>query len=230
MTTLTSCQHAIALIPGLASGVYDLNLAGVITQAWCEFVGDVGWTLMLKVNGVAPTFTYDSSLWTNKEAYNPTAVSTGLDEIEFKSPLFWQMPFTNVRIGFLGSRTNFLPSWETFPYPGSAASLWAVFSSNSYVKITSVDRNTWKSVVGFGSLQHHCNLVGFNARGNGARVRVGTIGNNENNCESTDSFIGIGGGGWICHATTSTSAGNVAACGADQGDFVYPAWSYLMVS
>lgn len=42
-------------------------------------------------------------------------------------------------------------------------------------------------------LQFNCNLEGFNVYcGNSCKVRIGILGNNENNCVSCDFFMGFG--------------------------------------
>eukprot|EP00042_Codosiga_hollandica_P055066 m.759323 g.759323 ORF g.759323 m.759323 type:complete len:122 (-) comp59043_c0_seq11:489-854(-) len=78
-----------------------------------------------------------------KLALNAEAVTTGIDITEFKSPLFWQLPFTHVRVGFMGNRTNNLTSWGSFAYPGSALSLWNVFAPNGYVQVQIYCILTW---------------------------------------------------------------------------------------
>ena len=64
---------------------------------------------------------------------------------------------------------------------------------------TSLGRNTWKTLIGSqASLQLNCNKEGFNAVSTNSgfsKVRIGIIGNEQNDCDSCDSRIGFGTGG-----------------------------------
>ena len=61
-------------------------------------------------------------------------------------------------------------------------------------------------------MQKNCITVGFNA-GNKAKVRIGVVGNEQSDCDSPDSLIGIGGSvgdfgisGLACGTFSETSA------------------------
>ena len=64
----------------------------------------------------------------------------------------------------------------------------------SYVA-TSLGRTAWKDLVAGASLQPNCNAEGFNlvSGGDYQAVRLGILGNNENDCGTSDSRIGFGG-------------------------------------
>ena len=72
------------------------------------------------------------------------------------------------------------------------------------------------------SLQLNCNMEGFNAAGTYIRVRVGILGNNENDCITCDSIIGFGGSWGVIN-------GNKAAHGGDNGDKNIKAMGYILV-
>ena len=101
-----------------------------------------------------------------------------------------------------------------------ASSLYSLIADDVYHP-TSLGRDTWKSLIGSqASLQQNCNREGFNAmsiRGHHAKARVGIIGNNENDCQWTDSRIGFGSGGV---PNNDSTCGNeaVAKHNADNGD------------
>jgi hypothetical protein len=227
MVTLTSCQQALNLIPSLSSGVYTLTSNAVPT--WCEFENGNGWALIMKMSGFQTTFSWASSLWTNQVAYNTSAVYAGLDTSEYKSSLYWQLPFSFVRVGFLGSRSNNVISWASFPF--SASSLHACIA-DGVTRLIPLDRNAWKNLVGGGSLQLNCNRSGFNVQSDGAydtKARLGILGNEQNECNSPDSRIGFGAQGTNCGMDNTNSVGNECICGGDNGEIHYKAYGFIMV-
>ena len=90
------------------------------------------------------------------------------------------------------------------------------------------------------SLQRNCNREGFNVYSSNSRymkVRLGIVGNNENDCTSADSFVGLGAKGglnyrssWCGTSYTNTNvAGNLAQCDADNGNKNSRAMAYILV-
>merc|ERR1712059_202664 len=75
----------------------------------------------------------------------------------------------------------------------SGSSLRAMVASGKQ-QLASSSRSDWLSLTsGFKGLQPHCNRVGINPSGGQyLRLRLGILGNNENNCNSCDSFVGVG--------------------------------------
>ena len=98
--------------------------------------------------------------------------------------------------------------------------MFDLISPDMYVN-TNIGRDAWKGLIAGGSLQNNCNLEGFNVRpvnNNGNHsVRIGIVGNEQNNCDSPDSRIGIGGIGTAC-GTLNNPTGNFAGCGGDEGN------------
>lgn len=94
----------------------------------------------------------------------------------------------------------------------SADSLYSLIA-DGILRATSVGRDTWKSLLGSkGSLQHNCNIEGFNVVSSGVKARIGIIANNEENeCDSCDSRIGFGSGGYPDDTNT---------CGIDAQTYV----------
>ena len=71
-------------------------------------------------------------------------------------------------------------------------------------------------------MQPHCNREGFNALGDGngySKARIGILGNNEDDCVTSDSRIGFGTGGGHDDGNT---------CGNENG---WPSWgtSYVHI-
>ena len=122
-----------------------------------------------------------------------------------------------------GGRTNWMPLHY------KANSLFSVIADNRY-RATTAGRFNWQRLIAGSSLQPHCNKEGFNANMNHndkARIRIGIIANQENDCNSPDSRIGIGGGGNFCGQDASNSVGNEAKCGGDHGDKHLKAFGYV---
>ena len=99
----------------------------------------------------------------------------------------------------------------------SADSLYSLIADGQFHP-TSVGREMWKSLLGSqGSLLLHCNIEGFNAVSGSSshpKARIGIIANNENSeCNSCDSRIGFGSGGFpddsnTCGINAQTYADN----------------------
>ena len=65
-------------------------------------------------------------------------------------------------------------------------------------KASSQQRARWLNLVPGGGLQSNCNKEGFNSvvsAGTIVKVRIGILGNEQNDCYSPDTVIGIGIGG-----------------------------------
>ena len=57
-------------------------------------------------------------------------------------------------------------------------------------------------------MQPYCNSEGFNSLG---RVRIGILGNNENDCNTPDTFVGVGSSNMHSLGTYSGNSGSVLA-------------------
>ena len=89
-----------------------------------------------------------------------------------------------------------------------------------YISKASGQRRTrWLNLVPGGGLQGNCNKEGFNNVINSftvAYVRIGILGNEQNDCDSPDTAIGIGIGGSRSSSsgiTTGSTHNRVAARG-----------------
>ena len=113
----------------------------------------------------------------------------------------------------------------SFSYP--ASSLYSLIADGNY-RQTRLGRNKWKSLISGSSMQRNCNREGFNARagsdGN-SRARLGLIANENNDCYSPDSFIGLG----TYHEDQKNVAGNFAMHSPDNGDKNIKVMGYILV-
>lgn len=216
----SSCLALQDNMPAAPSGVYPLDPDGAGDGApfdvYCDMDLDGGgWTLVMKVNGGGNTFSYDARLWTNATTYQPT--QTALDTTEAKLESYSTVAFKAVRLGMLDAGVTRSLVLDT----GSQSSLLSLIGEGN-LRATRVGRDAWKALMVSGSLQTSCNREGFNVTCGSAdtRVRIGIVGNNENDCTSCDSRIGIGAFGTNGDQDPTNCAGNEATSryDADNGD------------
>ena len=110
-----------------------------------------------------------------------------------------------------------------------ASSLHSLIADGQH-RITSLGRDTWKSLIGAqASLQPKCSKEGFNVLSGDiphSKARIGILGNQEDNCDTCDSRIGFGTGG---KHDDSNTCGNKASHGADNGDKNIKTMGYILV-
>ena len=139
-------------------------------------------------------------------------------------PSYWDTPFSKICLGMkIGQQVNFITINK------QASSLFTLIADGQY-RNTSLGRDTWKTLISSqASLQRSCNKEGFNAAPslNGAsKARIGIIGNNDAQCDSCDSRIGFGTGGY--HDDSNT-CGNEATSAGDNGEKHIKAMGYILV-
>ncbi len=232
-----SCRALHDAAAGLSSGPFmlDPDGAGPIAPfvTYCDMSGDGGgWTLALKADGAKKTFVYTSPLWENSEPLNPSSIA--LDTTEAKQPSFWTMPFTAIRLGMLDGGTR-----RYIRINVAGASLRALFAGPSIS--TSLGRAEWVKLLADPRLQASCNAEGINrdfspVTSYAARARLGIFGNNEADCDSPDSYIGLGAGFVMPHACVGTEPGvvvgnfNPLSCGGSAGnERATQAFGYLFI-
>ncbi|CAB3999429.1 Hypothetical predicted protein [Paramuricea clavata] len=180
------------------------------------------------------TFSYSSAYWSNMKSYSPGDGKTGLDDRETKLANYWSTPFKQLCVGMKVNN-----SVQFIPISYFANSLYDILAGGKFHS-TVILRNTWKSLNVGSSLQPNCGRQGFNVvaeHNQHARVRIGIIGNNENSCNSADSFLGFGAidanqRGYCNSRNIVNSCGNSAYCGGDNGDKEVRAMAvtYLLVN
>ncbi|XP_028414181.1 uncharacterized skeletal organic matrix protein 5-like [Dendronephthya gigantea] len=204
----------------LLNGVYTFqkNHSSPPYKVYCHMTdipgcGVGGWTLVMKLDGTKKTFIYGSSLWTNKETYAVQDGLEGLTEKESKLASYWNTPFTKICLGmsYNGDR-----KWMSFNY--TATSLYSVIADGQF-RATTAGRAAWKSLIADSSLQKNCDREGFNNEYRHSRMRIGLVANNEEDCNSCDSWLGYGAG---------RTCGNVARHQPDNGDKNLAAFGYIL--
>ena len=168
------------------------------------------------------TFYYDADFWENNKEFNLPGGETGFDSQETKLPTYWETPFSKICLGMkYGQLIKYIVVNK------QADSLYSLIADGQH-RATTLSCEKWKSLLGpQGSLQHHCNMEGFNAVGTGrAKARIGIVANQENGCNSCDSRIGFGTG--VPHDDSNT-CGNEAVHSPDNGDKHIKAFGYILV-
>jgi hypothetical protein len=182
------CRDLLAL--GLGSGRYRLDPDGDGPEspfdAYCDQqTRGGGWTLVLKIDGASATFAYDNPLWSNALTLNDDEAN--LAPSEHKSRAFSTVPFEAILLSFDVDGSGMQ---RTLVVPVKADSLLSVLKDGQ--RTTSIGRDEWTRVVPGHALQPLCNAEGINLATEYVRARIGIVGNNENDCASCDSAIGIG--------------------------------------
>lgn len=197
-----ACAELMARTPRPASGVYRLDPDGAGPgagfDAYCELdpaQNGGGWTLLLKIDGAGDRFAWASPLWTNSATFGES--NADLDDNEAKLAGFSTMPFTQVRVGMFDAGQA---RWIAVPVV--ATSLLELFT-RGYTP-TPMGRAAWRSLVASPSTQALCEREGFDIDVVTHQLRIGMVFNNEDHCDSVDSFVGIG-------SSFGVTAGNFAS-------------------
>ncbi|MDQ3334585.1 MAG: hypothetical protein M4D80_05460 [Myxococcota bacterium] len=226
--TFTSCSALKMMQPAAPSGVYNIETGGTTFAAYCDQTGDGGgWTLALKVDGRLATFNYDALIWQSATLLG--ASMPGFDHNEAKLQTFNALAFTEIRIALEYPVDS--GSIRHLVMPLAANNMSELFAGGVY-RATTLGRDTWKGLVGAGaSLQPNCNVEGANVYDAQTRVRLGIIGNEQADCLTPDSRIGVGGGSLpVCSGVPDVqTAGNSSCYGGDNGDVELAAFAWVFV-
>ncbi len=213
--TRGACVYAScnAISRSAPSGVYTLGAAGATWNAYCDMTNDGGgWTLVMKVPGRDGRFLYSAAIWADTSVLNDTSTDLSTTAAKFRG--FSTLPFTQLRLGMVDGAPRYIVvnvSATALP------SLRDVFAGPT--RSTSAGRAAWLRLPASSSLQPYCNAEGFNLQvGSYQAVRLGILGNQENDCGSPDSRIGFGGQYNLCGVGGDVSCGNVSTCGGNNGD------------
>jgi len=234
VSTFASCKEIFDNRKARGNRAYTLQMHSGKVPVYCHMTnhglgacGGGGWTLVMKIDGNKRTFHFKSKLWSNKVNFHLPGGKTLFDNHETKLPTYWNTPFSKICLGMkIGHQVKFII------VPRKASSLYSLIADGQY-RSTSLGRNTWKMLIGSqASLQPNCNKEGFNTAwtytGNLPirAARIGILGNEQNDCATTDSRIGFGTGGGH---DDSNACGNEAKYGGDNGDKHIKAMGYILV-
>lgn len=210
-----SCETAQAENQDASSGLYWINpIGGSVANAfrvYCDFNAEDGpWTLVLRIDGSALTFKYDAPIWSNESLLNEDALEPGPGEM--KNAGYSLLPYTALRLGMRVSDEEEEGDGEThyLSFQALGTSLRQTMARGNE-RETTLGREAWRSLIPLTSLQENCNAEGINIR---HKLRFGLLGNEQDDCSSPDSFIGIGS------TRDAVISGNFAVgrWGSDNGD------------
>eukprot|EP00794_Sanderia_malayensis_P007738 gene7738-8578_t len=219
-----SCSELKREMPTAANGIYKLASG----RHYCmmnelpDCGGTGGWTLAMKINGLADTFSGESEKWTDDSVYNVKKGLKAIDTEEAKFAAFNSLKFHSICVGMkIGQTTNMML------IPKSSTSLRQVFQDGNF-QATNLGKAAWKNLVpGGGVLQRRCNKEGFNIKAwERIIARIGIIGNNENDCLTPDTFIGFGTYDHPAHSNIKISCGNLGNRG---GGEVLPGMGFILI-
>ena len=232
--TTTLAKSCAWVAQGQPNGVYWLDPDGngplVPFQSWCDLAGastatlgepSGGWTLVLEVDGSSPDAAWAAPLWTEATATVNATLWPSKENARHGG--YATLPVKQVRIGMVvGGITR------TLTVDASGPSLRAMLTGKPIA--TKADLLQWEALLPKGSLQAHCHSQGLAVvASNGAKVRVGILGNNEKDCGSVDSWLGLGAVPVVCGQKATPTVGNVACWGPDHGPANTAATAWLMV-
>jgi hypothetical protein len=204
-----SCAEILNHLPNSASGPYTIAPTGVATpfSAVCDMTRDGGgWTLILKATGSA-TLGYTVSAWTDTSTFNTTDMTTNSSDTKYQG--FLSLPVTTLRgeldsFRFTQAITPAMTAQQIFAGPALTVASFPTIGTGA----------NW-------SYQPNCQTYGVNTPYQYARARFGWTANQEANCLSNDTAIGLGlddqgtdyGAGYEC-LSTQCSNGQVNTGGA----------------
>ena len=149
-------------------------------------------------------------MWTNKESFAVKDGLEGLTKKESKLASYWNTPFKKL---CLGMAVNGEIKWMKLD--NEASSLYGVIADEQF-RATSARKATWLSMIAGSNLQENCNVEGFNVREPNSQiksphrfVRIGFVANNEDDCDTCDSWIGFGDYSIGCGSNTIRAFGYI---------------------
>ena len=170
------------------------------------------------------SFHFDSPYWSDKNVTNLLDGENGFDGNETKLPTYWNTPFSKICLGMrIGQKINFIGIDK------EANSLYSLISDGQY-RATSLGRDTWKSLIGSqATLQTACSREGFNCGCSveaASKARIGIVANNQQKCDTCDSKVGFGTGGYT---DGNNTCGNVGPYTSGNGHKNFKAMGYILV-
>ncbi len=192
---VASCKDLLAKAPNTPDGAYYINPdGGPAYQVWCDMTTDGGgWTLAMRVKDDGK-FGFGAAWWTDKNLLNEDGNGSVNPTLNANAKLgsFVNLAGTTVR-GCKGAG-GAGQCWQQST--GGSKSLTTLFGENW--KPGGPSRGFLTGLWGDDGSQPHCNQSGFNnysaygGPGTYSAARWGLIGNNENDCATTDSAWGFG--------------------------------------
>lgn len=203
--TPVSCSAIHSSNGAAPNGAYAIDPDGSGGNApftvYCDMTdAGGGWTLVLKMGSLASpgTFAYDNAIWTNTTLL--MTGSTDMSQTEAKFQSYLSVPFTTLLAMMTPLGSSSPPNILQIQV-SDTMSLGHLIGLNTATTTTGITVSQWEALTTpTAVLQNNCNTQGIDVEASGscadtgdARVRIGLIANNENDCCSPDSYVGFGG-------------------------------------
>lgn len=157
------------------------------------------WTLVLKVDGrkADSRFFYDDVFWTNANPYRASELGIGNsaeDLQEAKFPSYFTVPVAKLLVVVRDAEGTTRNLVVPVHNPSGTNLRELIIEGQAF---PSVSPQQWLGLFPLAVVQAYCRDGGLSRkgiRGSKARVRIGLIANNDDTeCESHDSYVGLGG-------------------------------------
>ena len=142
-----------------------------------------------------------------------------LDNQQFKGSTYLRTSLNEICVGM-----KYNESLKAFSFGYPASSLYSLIADGKY-RPTQLGRNKWKSLISGSSLQYNCNKEGLNVYNTKSRVCLGLLANKQDDCNTPDSFIGLGAH-WNGR---ENAAGNIGIYSPDNGMKNLKVMRYILV-
>ncbi len=196
-----SCKAILDAGHSSGDGAYNISPdGGDGVDVYCDMTTDGGgWTLIMMFRGDdVSTFRYDSAYWSNSEVLHAATTDPDVDT-NMKNRAYNSLSFSTIRMDMatLGNshivNLNRSSAHELFTGPHVDTS----YQRQDYLDWIPVVDTNWNN-------QPHCNVKGFQVSANQSNCRYGITMNNEGDCSTNDSSLGIGchTNGYALHRTT----------------------------
>jgi len=254
------CAAILARDPGASDGVFtiDPELDGSAIEVFCDMsTAGGGWTLVLKVDGTQPTFTYAASLWSSPTLLNAASVTPLREEAKLAS--FTSVPVDEVLVRFARAPLGYdgasivVEGRRTIDgevsRPLQASSLQSLLTraipiGEKAALLLTTDLPMWRTALPAVGMECGCRrlVVNFSGGGSFEGLRFGFITDDSNIngsdgdgvCGGPDAFVGVGGD--RCFGNNRCSAGNNNArngardsCGLGTNDTWNPSFAWMLV-
>jgi hypothetical protein len=182
----SSCAGHLAA-GATSSGVYTISAGGQSYDVYCDMTTNGGgWTLVMKGSATSSVFDFNSTHWVTTSTLNDSVPELAVGDAKYRA--FNDLAFTSARI----DTTNDVGVGSiTVPNPSAGSTLRALFAAGT-MQLTNAGRAAWLASQAGTTLQQNCNREGFNVGGIYVRARLGLEANQENDCGTSDSVVGIG--------------------------------------
>lgn len=196
----TSAAQIKANTGTTTSGYYYITANSNTFQVYCDMSGATAWMLAMRATSADATFGYNAAYWTNNSGLNDYGDPT--TAINIKNNFLWQnFSVSNIRLT-ASTTASSLTANPTTSFGTFGATMNTIFNGGNNIYNTQVNwgRTAWmnwaNSVSGMGTAvwdnQPNCNEDRINATYVYHSVRLGISFNNEADCLTNDSGVGIG--------------------------------------